>query len=344
MELSISKQGKVLRSENYNYIFNSRTGFFVRWGKTADDDPQYSPFGPEILDLEISVGGDCMGNCPFCYKSNGGDQPTHNMTLEEFKIILEKMPSVLTQIAFGIMNVSTNPQFFDMMRHARQNGIVPNYTCHGLDVDKNVAELTSELCGAVAVSLLNQEKTFDSIKMFSDAGMKQVNIHYLLSEETYDRAFQVIEDISKDNRTNGLNAIVFLQYKSKGRNPDDFNSVRDIDKYKRLIEYCDKFQIGYGFDSCSGPLFMDAIADKNNKKFLEMMAEPCESGLFSSYINCYGKFVYCSFAEGIEEEMDVLNCNDFLQDIWFNEKTINWRKRLLQNNRCCPIYDLAIKK
>jgi len=66
MELSISKQGKVLRSENYNYIFNSRTGFFVRWGKTADDDPQYSPFGPEILDLEISVGGDCMGNCPFC--------------------------------------------------------------------------------------------------------------------------------------------------------------------------------------------------------------------------------------------------------------------------------------
>jgi len=57
---------KYCRSEDYNYNFDKETGFFARWGKTKEDDPDYSPFGPEILDLEISSGGDCLGNCPFC--------------------------------------------------------------------------------------------------------------------------------------------------------------------------------------------------------------------------------------------------------------------------------------
>jgi len=45
------------------------TGFHGRWGKTEQDDPQFSPFGPEILDIEISVNG-CKGAggkiCKMC--------------------------------------------------------------------------------------------------------------------------------------------------------------------------------------------------------------------------------------------------------------------------------------
>jgi len=92
MKIVETRNEKLLRSENYNYAYNKNTGFFARWGKTPQDDPQMSPFGPEILDLEISSGGDCMGKCPFCYKCNGeaGD-PTHNMTFEEFKIIFDNL-------------------------------------------------------------------------------------------------------------------------------------------------------------------------------------------------------------------------------------------------------------
>jgi len=60
-----SKDFKVVKSENYNYTFDKRTGFFARWGKTQEDDPKFSPIGPEILDLEISVNG-CPNACPFC--------------------------------------------------------------------------------------------------------------------------------------------------------------------------------------------------------------------------------------------------------------------------------------
>ena len=75
-----------------------------------------------------------------------------------------------------------------------------------------------------------------------------------------------------------------------------------------------------------------------------LVAEPCESGLFSSYINCHGEFFVCSFSEGEKEWKDginVLDCGSFLEDVWYNDKVNEWRKKLLDNNRCCPIFDLG---
>jgi len=160
------KNSLFLRSKYYNFNFNRKTGFFMRWGETPKDDPNFSPFGAEILDLEISSGGDCKGKCDFCYKSNGQPgQPTHNMSLDEFKTILDKMPPTLTQCALGIMDIHTNPDFFEMMKYARSKGVIPNYTTHGLDMTDEDADKTVKLCGAVAVSLVNKKKTYDTIKM-----------------------------------------------------------------------------------------------------------------------------------------------------------------------------------
>ena len=83
---------------SYNYTYDKISGLFRRWGETYDDDPEYSPAGPEILDLEISVNG-CPNNCKFCYKSNSNESAV-NMTFETFKSIIDKMPKTLTQIAF----------------------------------------------------------------------------------------------------------------------------------------------------------------------------------------------------------------------------------------------------
>src|SRR3990167_8201583 len=91
------KDWRYCRSEHYNWNFNMKTGFFARWGKTLRDDPEIAP-SPEILDCEIST--KCNGKCAFCYKSNtsNGD----NMSFDMFKVIFDKIPQNLTQIAFGI--------------------------------------------------------------------------------------------------------------------------------------------------------------------------------------------------------------------------------------------------
>ena len=342
-----NKKYKICKSSDYNFIFNKKTGFFARWGKTKEDDPIYAP-SPEMLDLEISAGNIgtkeqmCKGKCQFCYKkNNSGTEPIYNMTFDEFKIIFDKIPiEILGQIAFGIMNISTNPDFFEMMKYTKEHGVIPNYTCHGLDMTPEYADKTAELCGAVAVSLINKEKTYDTIKMLTDRNMTQINCHYMLSMETYERAFEIVDDISTDLRLKKFNAIVFLQYKAKGRNPDSFHSVLDIAKYKKLTNYCEKKGIRYGFDSCSGPIFIESLIDTPNKEFTELFVEPCESFLFSFYINCKGVGYPCSFVEGVEEGIDVINCNNFLKDIWYSPQSFQWRKKLLCNNRNCPVYNL----
>jgi hypothetical protein len=60
---------KVLRSKEVNYYFNKQTGFMATWGKTKEADPDFSPYGPFILDIEIT--SKCNGPsgklCPFCF-------------------------------------------------------------------------------------------------------------------------------------------------------------------------------------------------------------------------------------------------------------------------------------
>lgn len=294
-----------------------------------------------------------------CYKKNSGDQPTHNLSFNDFVKILHRMPPVLTQIAFGILNISTNKDFFPMMTYARMNGVIPNYTTHGLDVNKEIAEKTARLCGAVAVSIVNKEKTYDAIKMYTDAGMTQVNIHYMLSEETFDRAFTIMGDMKSDPRLAKMNAIVFLQYKSKGREPNKFHSIKSVENYRKLMAYAQENGISIGFDSCSAPLFMKAM--EGTAKFDQVIqyAEPCESGLFSSYISHTGSFYPCSFLEGgtqWDEGLDVLNCRNFLTDIWYHPRVIGWRNTLIASSigckscklkdmcRSCPEYDVSACK
>ena len=332
-----SVEMKLVNSPDYNSAFNKKNGFFARWGKTQEDDPVYAP-APEILDLEISYGGKCMGNCKFCYKENGGDQPVKNMTFDEFKTIIDKMPPLLTQIAFGIMNISTNPDFFKMMEYCREKGIIPNFTCHGFDVTPEVAKKTADLCGAVAVSVYDKEKSYDAIRMFLDAGMKQVNIHFMLCEETYDRAFEIAEDIATDPRLNGFNALVFLAYKPKGRNAGAFHTIKDVERYKKLIDFCESKKVNYGFDSCSAPVFFKTFEPTDRYKEMAILGEACESTLFSSYINADGKFFPCSFNEGEpgwEEGLDVLSCSDFRNDIWFHKKTTEFRNKLIGTTNGC---------
>jgi MoaA/NifB/PqqE/SkfB family radical SAM enzyme len=355
MTIKENKTVKMFRSENYNFNFNKSNGYFERWGKTKNDDPDFSAYGPEILDLEISTSvrpedkhlydesrlvndGGCLGSCSFCYKSNGRF-PTYNMTLEEFKKIFHAMPKTMTQIAFGILNVKTNPDFFKMMEYAKENGVIPNYTCHGFDVSKEVAKKTASLCGAVAVSVYNKNASYDAIKKFTDAGMDQVNIHYMIAEETYDRAFKIIDDMKSDNRLYKMNAIVFLSLKQKGGG-EGFTRL-STEKYNKLVQYALDKEVRFGFDSCGAHKFLNAVKDHKNYEQFEMMAEPCESSCFSSYINSKGEYFACSFAEGhdlFKKGIDVLNTKDFVKDVWYGDDTKNFRKVLLDGKRHCPLY------
>jgi hypothetical protein len=334
---------KRVRTPEYNYDFNPETGMFRRWGSYKKDDPLYSPIGPEIADIEIST--ICHGingiPCPHCYKSNSGIGS--NMSLETFKIVFSKLPKNVTQIAFGIGDIDSNPEMMNIFWYCRNNGVIPNVTVNGWNITDDWAAKLAEVCGAVAVSRYDDKNVcYNAVERLTFAGLKQVNIHQLVSKETYTNCLETIKDIKTDQRLRTLNAIVFLSLKKKGRG-EGYNTLEQ-DKFNSLMENCFNSQIRFGFDSCSAHkviTFIEEHPEWNQGNIIQMI-EPCESTLFSIYINVNGRAFPCSFCEGLFTGCNIPSLQDresFLSEIWY-DSCHYFRKELLKRERKCPIYEV----
>lgn len=337
---------KILKSENYNFLFQKSDGFFARWGKTQEDDGDFELGLPEIADIEIAEvceGVPGIGPCAFCYKSNTGNKG-ENMSFDTFKNIFHKLPPTVTQIAFGCGTLRRHPEMWDIFRYAKDNGVTPNLTING-DVDDNEFDNIAELCGACAVSIYDKNLSYDAIKKLTDRGMKQVNIHFMISQETYDRAYEIMKDIKTDPRLEKLKAIVFLSLKTKGRSKNRFHQLTQ-DQFTDLTNYALENEVPMGFDSCSAQKFIKAVKGHPNEEQFLQSAEPCESTLYSMYIDVKGDFYPCSFSpktEGWDEGLSVRDCNNFIEDIWFNEKTRKFSEGVIKCRNCeqsCSIFEI----
>jgi MoaA/NifB/PqqE/SkfB family radical SAM enzyme len=335
----INKKIKIFNSPNYKYIFNRITGVFARWGKTKDDDPEFSPIGPEILDFEVSeiCHGGRGGLCRFCYKNSLPHGS--NTSFETFKHIIDRMPTV-TQIAFGIGDIDGNPDLFEMFEYCLTKDIIPNITINGERMTPEYYDKLVEYCGAVAVSHYNDDACFNAVKELTDRDLKQVNIHQLVSEETYSDCMRLAQKSLTDERLKNLNAIVFLALKQKGRGVN-FHTLSE-EKFKKIINFCTENNISYGADSCSAHKILNAYKGTEEYDKVLQYVEPCESGLFSAYVNVHGQFFPCSFSEGVDgiNGIDLTGDFDFKKDVWFSEQTNTWRNNLLKNKRRCPIYNV----
>lgn len=334
--------GKLLRSPEYNYNFNYETGEMLSWGKTTSDLPEMAP-APDILDMEVTTR--CKHGCLFCYKSN--TLHGKNMSFETFKEILNVLPKTITQIAFGAdYDLTSNPDLWKMMEYARFNQIVPNITLGYCD--DATADKLALYCGACAVSRYeDKDKCYDSIKRLTDRGMTQANIHLMVAEETFDKAIETINDAATDPRLKHLNAIVLLSLKQKGRGVG-FNPLSD-EKFKQLIDLAVEKKVGIGMDSCSSLKTLRALG-----KGVEKYVFPCEATLESSYINVDGEYFPCSFCEGSAKNwmkgLNVLECKnsrDFVDKIWNNPKTQEFRETLRATAGCneydcrtCPVFNV----
>lgn len=335
-----TEESKSISSPTYNYLFSKDDGIFIRWGKTPDHDPFMSPYGPEILDIEISTGG-CSMNCPFCYKNNKSTKGK-NMSSDTFFKILDKIPDILTQVALGLTDLSANPFLFDILTGCRSRGIVPNFTITGIDLTEEWAKKLVGKVGAIAVSVYPGKKdiAYNAIKLLIDAGIKQINTHLIMSEETYLFVREVLVDRIEDKRLENLNAMVFLAVKPKGRAKENYTTLHK-DKYKDIINLCLDSDIPFGFDSCSAPKFEYCIKDRGKDvEFLLKCSERCESSLFSLYINVDGLCWPCSFMEDGPEfdPINILEIDDFIEEVWKGWKLGIFREVLKSNNRECPVF------
>jgi len=369
-----TKKYKALKSENYNFFFNKSDGFFCRWGKgdystkkktitkqelelfslwsiiwkekfnlnefvnDLDTDGSLDVTSVEILDWEISE--KCDFGCAFCYKSNVSKGK--NTSFESFKETFHKLsPSIIT-IAYGIGSIHLCPDLWKILDYTRANGIIPTITING-DATEEDLEKLSKVVGACAVSVYDKEKSYNCIKSLTDKGLEQVNIHAIITEEHYLSTMNILNDIKTDPRLSKLRALVMLSLKEKGRSVGKYHKLSQ-EKYDTLMKFAIENDIGFGFDSCSSAKTYNFVNKNPEYNYIKTYIEPCESSIYSSYLNVSSEYFPCSFSEGTDGwETGLTIKDDFMKDIWFNQKTQDFRKKVKNCRNCniaCPIYDI----
>ena len=355
---------KVCSSPNYNYLFNKKTGAFYEWSTTKEEDPLYAPF-PNIADIEISSAvdaktaakysivngsiaqtnedyivtkGGCDGiGCGFCYKQNGKHNYTLHMSLTGFKKLADKLPEGLCQIAMGATTIQHHPEFWDICKEGTRRGLAMNVTVNGGNLDQPTIEKLAQHCNAIAVSVnsINKDMAYDAIEqLIGRPEKRQINIHYVLSMETFDGCKRTIEDCQRDKRLAGLNALVLLMFKNKSTNA--LTTITDPLVYKELIDYAEKLQVPLGFDSCSAYNYLKAIQHSDNYDTQSQYVTPCCGGRFSAYFDVFMNYHACSFLEGREEwgeGIPILPSTDFIKDVWNHPRTEKFRQHNIERSK-----------
>lgn len=355
---------KAIDSDDFHLRFRRSDGLTLKWGKTPKDDPTHCPFGPEIADVEITKAcrgiRDTAGNrsvCAHCYKSNKPEGSY--MSLETFKTVFHHLTKAqtLTQIAFGVdaeASEDLNPDIWKIFAYCKENGITPNVTV--ADITPYTAEKIVEYCGAVAVSFyptIDKNRCYDAVELLGTVAESRgkdmkVNIHALLAQETLPYFDELIEDIANDDRLSKLNAVVMLSLKQKGRGVH-FNRVTE-DEFEVLIDKMIKNNVSYGMDSCTAPKFLAYINKHPDMAFLKTYIEPCESLLFSIYVNCEGIVYPCSFAEKesgtkLGGGISLLTVEDFDKEVWNSHLVNAYRNEAfckISKDGCnsCPFFNV----
>jgi len=387
-----TKDYKALKSDGYNFFFNKADGYFVRWGKSSDyskkskeiqnlefkmkflpvwskiwnekfnlreffadldTDADYHKMIPDIVDFEVST--KCDFGCDFCYKSNKDDG--EYMTTENFIKVVDKLPVSICQCALGIGNVD-QPNLFELMDVLIARGIKPNITINGSKLTKEILDNLSSRCGAIAISHYSDKLTFDAVyELATVRGMKQINIHSLLSENTYEKCLNLVEKIEKDERLKDLNAVVFLSMKKRGNALKNNYTSLSKEKFDFLSNLLLEKKLRFGWDSCSCQHFIRSIEHREDKDKIIECCDPCEASIASSYISSgsvkNGKdpqYFPCSFCEGIEyapgdwrDGISIFQSENFLKDIWFAKKTREFANNNIEcRKKCisCPVFEI----
>lgn len=302
-----------------------RTGILDEHGKDTGIDPFMSSF-PELIDVGIMQTCVCAKQCNVdCYQK-AIDRTGENMSVENFKRILEECKGKCFQFALGgAGDVDTHENFEEILSLCREYDIVPNFTTSGIAMTKEKAEICKEYCGAVAVSEHFAPYTDRAIDMLLEAGVK-TNIHYVLSSRTIqDATAKLMLDGFKD----GINAVVFLLYKPVGlgriENVINVNDPRVIDFFRAVDNFNGKHKIG--FDSCTVPALINFTEKINPDSF-----DTCEGGRWSMYITSDMKALPCSFDnQDMKWAYDI--SNDTIQHAWDSEVFEDFRNHFRNS---CP--------
>ena len=319
------------KTNRFVEMFNPDNGFYVRSGiidesgKDTGVDPFMRNF-PSLIDVGIMNKCVCAHRCNVdCYQK-AIDRTGNNMSLENYKRILEECKEKVFQFALGgAGDVDTHENFEEIIKLTREYGMVPNFTTSGILMTKEKAELCKKYCGSIAVSEHFADYTERALDLLLEAGVK-TNIHYVLSNKSINIA---IDRLKNNGFREGINAVIFLLYKPVGLGKKENVLRMDDPRVKEFFELIDKgdFPFSCGFDSCTIPGLVNLTKNINPDSY-----DTCEGGRHSMYITSDMKALPCSFDnQELRWAYDI--SNDTIQNAWNSKQFDDFRSHF---KKSCP--------
>ena len=153
---------RIIKDKTYKFVsmFNTNTGEYIR-GLDVEEDLFMAEY-PHLID--VGVMGHCQhGRSGLCLKAgikcyqNGLEQNKPNMTLENYKKIIDESKDRLFEIALGGRgDPDMHEDFEGILAYSRKHNVVPNFTTSGLGMTSEKAAICKKYCGAVAVSMYSR--------------------------------------------------------------------------------------------------------------------------------------------------------------------------------------------
>ena len=333
--------------QHYSSLFNPRTGFFARIEDHGYPEPGWAENGPELID--ISVTNWCDAGCGTCYRFSS--LRGRHMPVSAYRRILRQAAQMgVLQVALGGGNPNQHPFFPDFLQMTRQEfGIAPSYTTNGRGLTPPIIRASVDHCGAVAVSAHEPYVEFGSaVKTLLGSGMR-TNVHFVLDECSVNTAIEWLKEPPRI--LDGINALVFLNYKPVGRMQSERRLLRHSPQIKNFFQLActGKHPFRVGFDSClaSGLVSFSRVNP--------IYFDGCEAARFSMFISEDSLAFPCSFMTGHFKGAPVREGN--LQKIWLESPLFQRARETLLNANCagcshssvclggCPAFgDIAVCK
>ena len=118
---------KCFQNDDYILLFDTNLGIELLQGANGKGDPFVLEL-PSLLDIGIM--GTCTHKCKICYQ---GHVNRPNMTLDNFKAIIDEVSHHVNQVALGGRgDPNKHENFRQIIEYCLKKGVVPNYTTSGI--------------------------------------------------------------------------------------------------------------------------------------------------------------------------------------------------------------------
>lgn len=299
----VDEPSMIVRQDGKHWtLYNQNTGAKVRFSFDPHAPKPARASTPELVDIKIT--DYCPYDCPFCYQDSTaqGKPASYERVANLFSYLLRDLQ--VFEVALGGGEPTLHPDFINILKAARENGIIPNFTTRNLAWlnDPYEREQILEYAGTFAYSADDHfkiQKLGEAVEYFD---MRPPNVHIVMGTVDQFTFRYMLETCAEYSLP-----VTLLGYKTTGRGalvkPKSY--VWWINEVQSLA--ADRKYVRLSIDTAIAAEYEDALEKAGVPDWMYHTRE----GAFSCYIDMVKETVAASSYEGDGVPFKLYEPDDF---------------------------------